>query len=247
VNDWARLRDPGHCTPAVRLAVLGATPLFTTLTPAGLAGVNARCRAVAVDEGETIHRTGEPAQRLYVVATGLVKLLRHAADGRTVMHDLVAPGESFGALQALGDPAYGHDAVVIRGGCLLTLAAADFDALLTEVPGVATAALSITARRLREAQGAVDALSTLPVEGRLAAGLLRLARKVGRATEAGTQLTERVSQVDLAALTGTTPESVSRTFARWRRLGLLLDGATGWCLPDVGRLERLTVGAETGR
>jgi CRP/FNR family transcriptional regulator, nitrogen oxide reductase regulator len=90
-------------------------------------------------------------------------------------------------------------------------------------------------------------LVTLTVEGRLAAGLLRLARKVGVDDDAGTQLTERVSQVDLAAMTGTSPESVSRTFARWRAAGLVADGERGWRLPDVAALERLAEGGREAR
>jgi len=247
MSDWDAFTEGAHCTPAVRLEVLAATPLFCALTPDALQAVNDRCRALATSAGETVHHAGERAQSLFVVATGLVKLLRHAADGRSVLHDLVAPGESFGSLQALGDRHYAHDAVVVRGGCLLRLAAEDFDALLGDVPGVARAALAITAGRLRDARGSVDALATLTVEGRLAAGLLRLARKVGVGDDAGTQLTERVAQVDLAAMTGTSPESVSRTFARWRAAGLVADGEHGWRLPDVAALERLAEGGRGAR
>jgi hypothetical protein len=48
-------------------------------------------------------------------------------------------------------------------------------------------------------------------------------------------------------MTGTSPESVSRTFARWRVAGLVADGEHGWRLPDVEALERLADGGRAAR
>jgi CRP/FNR family transcriptional regulator, nitrogen oxide reductase regulator len=226
------------CSAEVRLTMLGRAPLFRGLAPERLAAVNARCRAVPAVAGDTIYRQGDPADRFLVIATGLVKLLRFGPDGRPVVHDLVTPGESFGALEALGDLAHDHDAVVVRSGCLLGVSTGDFRAMVREIPGVAEAALGITVRRLREARGAVDALSTLPVEGRLAATLLRLARKIGAVEQGGVRLSLGLSQGDLAAMAATSPESVSRTLAAWRRRGLVTSEG-GMVLRDVAALERL--------
>jgi CRP/FNR family transcriptional regulator, nitrogen oxide reductase regulator len=234
-----RPEDGVHCSAAVRLEVLRRTTLFRTLDPAALRRVNEGCRAVAAEPGETILREGEPAQRLAVVATGAVKLLRHGADGKAVLLDVIVPGEWFGSLGALGDDVYRHDAVALRSGCLLMLSADTFRALLRDVPGVAEAALDLTAQRLREAQGAVRSLATLPVEGRLAATLLRLASKVGREGPEGVRLEVAPTQVDLAAMTGTTFESVSRVFASWRARGLIAATSEGPLLRDMEALAVL--------
>lgn len=236
-----RLEDgaAGHCSAAVRLEVLGRTTLFRTLAPDALQRVNAGCRALAAMPGETVVREGEPAERLFVVATGAVKLVRHGADGKAVLLDVVVPGEWFGSLGALGDDAYRHDAQVFRPGCLLALSAEAFRDLLREVPGVAEAALDVTAQRLREAQGAVRSLATLPVEGRLAAALLRLASKVGHEGPDGVRLEVAPTQVDLAAMTGTSFESVSRVFARWRARGLIATSSEGPLLRDLAALAVL--------
>jgi CRP/FNR family transcriptional regulator, nitrogen oxide reductase regulator len=239
-----RPEDGAHCSAAVRLEMLGRTTLFRTLGPEALQRVNEGCRAVAAEPGETILREGEPAERLAVVATGAVKLVRHGADGKAVLLDVVVPGEWFGSLGALGDDVHRYDAVALRSGCLLILSAETFRDLLRGVPGVAEAALDLTAQRLREAQGAVRSLATLPVEGRLAATLLRLASKVGRADADGVRLEVAPTQVDLAAMTGTTFESVSRVFGRWRARGLIATTPEGPLLRDM---EALAVLAGEGR
>lgn len=235
--------DAAHCSVEVRLEMLGRAPLFRDLDATALRRVNERCRAVPGVPGEVVHHEGDPAEHLYVVATGAVKLLRHGAQGTRVLHDVIVPGETFGSFQALGDDVYRDDAVVLRAGCLLVLSSEVFRSLVREVPGVTEAALYLTAARLREAQGTVQALSTLPVEGRLAATLLRLADKVGEKTTDGVRLEVAPSQTDLAAMAGTTPESVSRIFAHWRRDGLIVTGPDGPVLRDPAGLAARAEGA----
>lgn len=239
--------DPAACTPGLRLDMLRRTPLFRGLSDDDLDRVNARCRASAVVPGDVVHREGEPADRLFVVATGAVKLVAHDADGHEVVRDLVAPGEMFGTLQALGDDRHADEARALRHGCLLVLSAEVFRDLLHDVPGVALAALELTAGRLREARGAAQELATLPVERRLAATLLRLAHKVGEWREEGLVLDVALSQQDLAAMVGTTPESVSRTFRGLREAGLLAGGRSTFVLPDPERLRALARDGAAGR
>lgn len=222
--------------------MLGLAPLFRSLDDVALGRVNEQCRAVACAPGEVVYRQGDPADRLYVVATGAVKLVRHGPDGTPVLHDVVAPGETFGSLHALGDDRLVHEAVALRPGCLLLLTADAFHHVMRTETGVAEAALRLTADRLREAQGTVQALSTLPVEGRLAATLLRLARKVGEEGADGVRLGVAPTQVDLAAMTGTSPESVSRVFARWRAAGWIATGPGGPVLRAPEALGRLADG-----
>lgn len=241
----ADLEGP-HCSAQVRLEMLGRTPLFRALDDTALAQVNERCSAVACAPGETVHREGDPAERLFAVATGVVELLTHGAEGRRVLHDVVVPGETFGSLPVLGDDRYRHDAVALRPGCLLRISADTFHALLRDVPGVAEAALEVTAQRLRDAQRSVHDLSTLPVDGRLAATLLRLAAKTGERRPDGLHLGLPLPQVDLAAMTGTSPESVSRVFGRWRAAGWIATGAEGPVLRDPGALAALAEGVGEG-
>jgi CRP-like cAMP-binding protein len=235
-----------HCSADVRLEMLGRAPLFRALDEDALARVNERCSAVPCVPGETIHHEGDPAERLFVVATGVVELLTHGAEGRRVLHDVVVPGETFGSLPVLGDDRYRHDAVALRPGCLLRISSDTFRDLLREVPGVAEAALEVTAQRLRDAQRSVHDLSTLPVDGRLAATLLRLAAKTGEQREDGLHLGLPLPQVDLAAMTGTSPESVSRVFGRWRAAGWIATGGEGPVLRDAEALRSLAEGDAVG-
>lgn len=230
------------CGVDVRLAMLARSPLFTGLDDAALARVNERCRAVATTPGGAVYRKGELAEHLYVVATGQLKLLEPTADGGEIVLDLCVPGSFLGGAPMLGDVAYPHEARALSHGCLLVLAAEVFEGIVRTEPVVAINALTLTARRLREAQRTVQSLSRRPVEAQVAAMLVRLAVLLGAPDVPARRLELALSQVDLAAMSGTTPESVSRTFGAWGRRGLIRRGR-GWIeLLDPEALEALAEG-----
>lgn len=235
-------------TFAARSEVLRRVPLFRDLDREQLEAVD-RDWVVALyyEAGDALYRAGDPAETLFVVAAGNVKLLDDTSGGQRVLLDLLARGESFGSLLALGDEAYANDARAHTACCVLALSAHAFDRLLVRYPRVARAALEITARRLRGAQTVVRELSVLPVEGRLAAALLKLAERMGEPEAGGMLIQDQLPQKDLAAMTGTTPESVSRTLAKLRGAGILEVGRSWLLLKDRTRLQALAQGLNADR
>jgi CRP-like cAMP-binding protein len=84
--------------------------------------------------------------------------------------------------------------------------------------------LEIVAERLRRAQEMIQHLSANSAEVRIAHTLLRLAGKLGSPGAGGVVIQIPLSREDLAAMTGTTPETVSRVLSRFRRAGLVESG-----------------------
>lgn len=215
------------CTVEHRLKVLHAVPFFRHLSLDELRPVNERFHSHSYQPQETIYFDGSPAERLYVLAHGKVKLLRHTVAGQDVLLDILGPGEMFGSLAALGDRAYPDEALAITQVCALGIGAADFQAVLERYPSVAIAVLQVVAGRLQEAHDAISQLSAGSVEVRVAAALLKLAEKLGVDHRDGRLIEAPLSRQDLAAMTGATTESVSRVMSQFRRDGLVTSGR-GW-------------------
>src|SRR5690625_6689772 len=74
--------DPAACTLSMRIAVCRKVPLFAGLDDRQLARVNSYCQAQGFAAGELICQEGSSATRLYIVATGAVKITCLAVDGR---------------------------------------------------------------------------------------------------------------------------------------------------------------------
>jgi CRP-like cAMP-binding protein len=207
---------PHTCSPEVRLKVLARTPFFRMLDQAALAEVDRLFSSRGYAAGEPVYRAGEPASELLVVAVGTVKLSRPTLSGQTVLLDVLAPGDFLGMLTALGEAAYPETAEALTTACLLRIGADDFRTVLGRHPQVALAALDGVSRRLAEARRTIRRLSTGTVEQRVAATLLTLAARVGVRENGRVLLQVPLTRQDLAAMTGTTTESVSRVLSRLR-------------------------------
>jgi CRP-like cAMP-binding protein len=227
-----------HCSPSLRLAILRRVPLFAALDDQSLALVDRRFHERGYAAGEMIYFTGDPAQTLYVVAIGKVKLLRHAPR-QDVLLDFVGPGELFGGLPVMGDRAYPDTAQAQTDCCLLEVLADDFQAILDAYPPVTRTLLGIVSERLLAAHATIGRISAYPVESRVAATLLALAGRFGAAEQGAERLQLPLTRQNLADMTGATVETVSRVMSQLRKQGLIRSGR-GWvALLDRDRLAAL--------
>jgi CRP/FNR family transcriptional regulator, nitrogen oxide reductase regulator len=234
--------EPDRCSLDLRLKILGQLPFFSRLQAEEIDQVNESFHEYGYTPGESIYFAGEPAERLYVVAAGKVKLLRHTLAGQDVLLDILAPGEFFGALSILGQEEYPDTAQAQTACCVLAVAAQDFQAILYRYPAVAVTTLNIVSQRLKAAHDTIRQLSAFPVEQRLAAVLLKLAEKLGERRAEGLLIQAPLSRQDLAEMTGTTPETASRILSQFQKDGLIHSGRQWIAIIDRDRLSAIASG-----
>lgn len=230
---------PHHCPRPVRLEVLSHARYLRGLDPAELAEVDARMQVRGYDVDEPVFHAGDRADTLFVLATGTVKLSRTTGEGRDVLIDVVAPGDLFGTLSALGDPEYPDTARALTVACVLSISADDFRAVMQRHPSVALAVLDDVAHRLEQSRQRVAHLSGGTVDQRVAAALLRLVTVVGEPRGSGVLLQLPLTRADLASMSGTTTESASRVMSRLRHQGVVESGRRWTSVLDVARLQAL--------
>jgi CRP-like cAMP-binding protein len=233
---------PHHCPRSTRLAVLARARYLKGLPGEELADVDRLMGVRGYDAGAPIYRAGEDANRLFVLATGTVKLLRTTADGQDVLIDVLAPGDLFGTLSTLGDPTYPDTAQALSVACALSITADDFRSVMRRHPAVALAVLDDVAHRLEQSRLQVTHLSAGTVEQRVAGALLRLVTVVGEPYDGGVLLQVPLTRADLASMAGTTTESASRAMSRLRSDGIVESGRRWTAVLDVPRLRALSVG-----
>ncbi len=235
---------PEACSLELRKRVLALVPYFAGLDEPTLERVHGTFHAVHMTRGSTILTEGEAAERFYVIASGRVKLGQATSSGAQHLLDVLGPGDSFGALPLLGQTRNDSEAQALTSGCLLVASAEEFGALVREFPQVAVAVLEDVSSRLRDAQTRLRDSGTAPVESRLAASLLTLSERLGRPEDdgAGRTLGAPLSQEDLAALTGSTLETVNRVLAQWRSRGLVRTARRQITLLDLPALREVAEG-----
>jgi CRP-like cAMP-binding protein len=134
------------CSVELRLDILRRIPFFAGLAAQDITAINGQFHERGYAAGKTIYLAGDAAERLYVVAVGKIKVMRHTLAGQDVVLGVLAPGELFGALSALGDADYPDTAQALTPCCVLEIAAEDFQAILRRYPVVALAAARTSPR-----------------------------------------------------------------------------------------------------
>lgn len=223
-----------HCPLPTRLRVLGESPIFGRLPESALEKIDTRCRAIHLTDNEVAYHAGQEAQTLYVVASGALKLTRPSLEGYDVLIDVVGAGDFLGMLTALGEASFPDTATSMGQSCILAFTARDFRAVLDEFPTVTLAALDAVSARLSEARRVVRELAADTADQRIGSALVRLAARIGSPHAGATRVS--VAQSELAAMAGTTPETVSRTLGSWREKRLVATGRGTITIADVDQL-----------
>ena len=96
---WSRPADyPARVPPTDvdRVSLLLGTSLFDDLSPAELEPLARAATVRRVVRGEHVFEAGDPADALYIVATGQLRDAIYSDEGAEITHSLWEPGQCFG-------------------------------------------------------------------------------------------------------------------------------------------------------
>ncbi len=221
--------------------VLRQVPLFASLTIDQIAAVADRFHTRTFAPDTIIFLEGDPADRLWVVQAGQVKIVKTTSEGQENLLEAITTGEMFGGAAILF-PVHPATAVAMTETTTLSLERDPFLQLIRQYPDIALRIIALLGERLRAAMK-MRALSTERVEVRLASILLKLCDKVGQQTDEGIRIRMSLSRQDLADMSGTTIETAIRMMSRFRKEGLARTEPGGYIVvTDCDRLKRLSEG-----
>lgn len=231
--------EPHMCTVDLRLRLLGQQVFFYQLSTGDLILINQKFSETGYGPEDFIYQAGDRASHLFIVAEGRVKLFQTSANGKNVLLDLLAPGEFFGSLSALGTPEYPDTAQAQTHTCVLKISSDDFRQILDTHPGVTLKILEALSQRLHAANDRFFLISSAPVEKRVAVTLLKLADKFGRKRRLGRLIETPLSRENLAEMTGSTPETVSRVISQFQKEGWIDTGRQWIAIQDISAIQQL--------
>jgi len=189
---------------AVQVEFLKSIPYFYGLSDSEIDSVRRYIFEKKAGRGEILSFEDEPADVLYFVVAGAVKVFKTSADGKEQIFSIIRPGESF------------NDVAVLSGGVSLVSAEAmgavtlnaikknDLEVVLREHPQVALNVIQVLSRRVQELVSLVEDFSFRHVTGRVAKMLLEYAGD-------GVGERPRLTQQEMAAMIGTAREMVGRS------------------------------------
>ncbi|HSM91429.1 MAG TPA: Crp/Fnr family transcriptional regulator [Anaeromyxobacteraceae bacterium] len=172
--------------------------------------------------GAVIVGQDDPGDALFVLARGKVKVVLFGKQGREIILTMFkSPGDFFGEMSLLDDEPRSATVVAVEPSALYVLSRAAFRAHVEAQPATALRVLQELSRRLRQADRVIGNLALLDVWGRVAGKLRELARADGVEAEDGVLIRDRPTQSEIAAMVGTSRETVSRAISEFTRRGFI--------------------------
>lgn len=195
--------------------------LFSGLDQHELVQITEASRRQKFDAGSYVFFESDPADKIYLIFEGQIKLLQTTQEGQQVILSYLTPGSAFGIIASLGDMEYPVTAQAVVDSVVIYWDKHNMSQLLNKIPRLSINALRIFSKKIIEFQDRIRELSTERVERRIARTLLRLGRQIGHLTPEGVLIDLPVTREDLGNMTGTTLFTISRTFSKWEALGLI--------------------------
>ena len=202
-------------------SLLKKTPLFASLNDADLRKLAAVCQRRHFRAGGVVFYEEDPADHLFVVESGEIKVTMLGDGEREVILSIFGPGECFGELALLDEAPRSATVVATADTSVLAIARDDFHKVLLANPAIALHLLKVLAQRLRRSTHRIESLVLLDVFGRVARLLLEMARDQGEKQPDGSLAFPRPTQQDLASMVGSSRETVSRVIKELSTAGLI--------------------------
>jgi CRP/FNR family transcriptional regulator len=217
---------------AIDTEFLQSLPYFAGLSLAELESVKHLVFEKTADRGDIIVLEDEPAEALYFVVSGVVKVLKTSPEGKEQILNIVRPGESFNDVPIFDGQPTPASAEAMSSVGLYAISRTNVDALMRDYPQVTQNVTTMLAARVRQLLALVEDLSFRHVIGRVAKILLEHA---GDGAASGPRLTQQ----DMAAMAGTAREVIGRSLRSLEDDGIIKMDRHKLVITDREALEEM--------
>lgn len=187
-------------------------------------------------KGAVLYRAGSPADGLYIVLSGRVRVARETADRTELLHN-EDTGGVLGEIPVFGEGPFPATATALEATRCAHLPLSAVHRLLMDDPAFVRFALRRLAERARALLRRIDELTAMTVSARVASYLLLRAESSSAA-----EFTLGVSQEELAQELGTAREVVVRALRGLIEAGAISrTGRSRFKIQDLTTLKKLSV------
>ncbi len=211
--------------------------IFANLKPTRLDNIPFRPLVTRYKAGEAIYLQGDKANTLFTVRSGIVKVTKSLADGRSHILYLETAGALLGWDSFL-ESRYTQSAIAVSDCELCQLPEADLERLRRNDRDVDTAILQRWVTSLRRAESRMLDLSTRKGTEKLASLLLEWCADA----PPGSWVDLPLTRGELGEILGLTVETISRFLADWRKRGLISEEHHKIRIDDPDTLKNIAAG-----
>ncbi len=199
---------------SVQLKYLQSILYFSGVSLAELESISKLVFEKTADRAEMLLLEGAPADNLYFVASGVVKVFKTSVEGKEQILSIVRPGDSFNDISIFDGEPNPVSAQAMGPVLLYVIKRNEMEAIVQTHPQIALNVIKVLVKRMRHLLSLIEDLSFKHVIGRVAKILIEhIGGEMGRGP--------RLTQQEMAAMAGTVREVVGRSLKELEEAGAI--------------------------
>lgn len=192
-------------------------PIFRHLEPDERREIAAAIRPIRLRRRELLYRAGEPADALYIVNRGKIRIFRISENGKEQVLRILQQGDFTGELALFRESVHESFAEAMEDTGICRITRRELQAFLLKYPTIALKILAEFSERLDQSEKQATRIATEKADTRIAHYLVEAMRQ-----PAVPQVIDLpMNRKDLASYLGTTPETISRKLAEFEEAGYI--------------------------
>ncbi|MDX9800052.1 MAG: Crp/Fnr family transcriptional regulator [Spirochaetia bacterium] len=221
-----------------RVEFISTVALFQGLSDQEIDALNCAAVEKKYFSGQFIKKEFEESGTLYLLRKGRVKLTKSSYNGKEQTIQMYKPGEMIGLFALFTGVPFPANAVAIEDSVVLLFSRKNLEKTAKLAPSLMVNLFFALAMRMNECIRTVESLALKEIPQRLATYILVL---LGNDKKPDV-LQLPVNQKELSRVIGTTPETLSRVFARLAKAGILQIKGKNVHILDLKQLEDISSG-----
>ena len=198
----------------------GRHKLLSGVSQSAVHRFNAMMRTTKRQRGEWIFVLGDPADSIYFLRAGRMKITALGDDGHEVLHEIIGPGEIFGDTSTILGIPRTTSAKTLEPSLLCEISRKDFESLLTMYPEMSLQLLKSVGLRLKKSEAHLLNIVCNDVSTRVRKALLELI-DFEPCAEPNRPVRIGITQQDLANLIGASRQKTWQALKELEDWGML--------------------------
>lgn len=201
---------------------LGQLWMFDNLAPSEVAALTRGAERKKMVKGQVLFMQSDPADELFLIKGGRVKLVKVFEDGRELTLDIRKSGDFLGENIFADQGEYPVNAICLEDTLTCGFSKSQFEQLVLKHPNIGLQVIKSLSERISSLTTRVGSLAFTNIEERLYSVLCNVAKEHGSSSPRGVVIQFPLTHEDLGFLTGAHRVSITRAMSALKRAGKII-------------------------
>jgi len=223
---------------SISAIALTGIEIFSDLNVSDRQQIAKLCQGRLYEKNQVVVSHHESACNVYFIISGTVRVTIYSNSGKEVTFRDQHAGQMFGELSAIDSMPRSAHVIALSDATLAIISPEDFWHVLNLYPSVSRKTFKYLSNLVRLLSDRVIEFSTLGVQNRIHAELLRLGRNQPE-SDGSAVISPAPTHAEIANRVSTHREAVTRELSNLNRMGIVTKNGRSLIITDIDRLHRM--------